>query len=262
MTRIVTTAAVILLLTVAVGCQNTNTGTSQRLPQRSNPYVRTSTEPPLTNPSRADEIDLVEQMAGQREAYRRSLEALIQYYDAAGNQEKLTWAREELRSLDRIPQYRYIIDAQAMPADLRASESIPVADEMYEEARAIHRRAGVLPVLKDEEVLRAALTKYSQLIREYPSSDKIDDAAFQMGEIHEYFNDFTIALQYYQSAYQWDPLTPYPARYKAASILDRRLQRRAEALELYQEALVKEPQFDEWRITAERRIRDLSSSDR
>jgi len=261
MTRTVTTAAAILLLAVAIGCQNTNTGTSQRLPQRTNPYTSTAEEPPLSRPSSADEIDLVEQLAGQRQAYRRSLEAIVQYYDAAGNQEKLTWAREELRALDRIPQYRYIIEAQVMPANLRATEVIPAADALYEEARRIQGDAGRLPVLKDEEVLRAALGKYSNLIREYPTSDKIDDAAFQMGEIHEYFNDFTIALQYYQRAYQWDPSTPYPARYKAASILDRRLHRRAEALQLYNEAIVKEPQFGDWRITAERRIRDLSSSD-
>ena len=262
MTRTVTTAAVILLLTAALGCQSVDTGTSQRLPRRTNLYAVSPDQPPLASPSSAGEIDLVEQMTSHRRAYRHSLESLIQHYDAAGNHEKLTWAREELRSLDRIPQYRYIIEAQVMPASLRATEIVPAADALYEEARRIHREAGVLPVLKDEEVLRAALGKYADLIRLYPSNDKIDDSAYHMGEIHEYFNDFSIALQYYQRAYQWDPTTPYPARYKAASILDRRLHRRAEALELYQEALVKEPQFDDWRITAERRIRDLASSDR
>ena len=54
---------------------------------------------------------------------------------------------------------------------------------------------------------------------------------------------------------------PRAARFKAANILDRKLHRRAEALELYQEALIKETQFDEWRGPAQRRVKELTSSD-
>lgn len=260
MTRIVTTAAAILILTIVIGCENTNTGRSQMLPQRTSPYL-SSTEPlPLAAPSSADEVDLVEQMVTQRKAYRRSLEALIQYYDAAGNHDKVTWARNELTALDRIPMYRYIVEAQVLPANLKASERIPAADQLYEEASRLEREAGVLPVLKNEEVLRGALGKYSDLIRQYPTSDKIDDAAYRMGHIHEYFNDFTIALQYFQRTYQWDPTTPYPARFRAATLLDRKLHRRSEALELYQEAIVKESQHNDWRVPAERRVRELTTS--
>jgi len=254
MTRIVTTAAVILILTIALGCES-NTGRSQRLPYRTG----TSDSTVLATPSTAQEIDLIEQMTTHRQAYRRSLDALIQYYDAAGNNEKLTWAKQELTSLDRIPQYRYIV-AVDLPASLRASERIPAADLLYEEAEKIRREAGVLPVFKNEETLRAALDKYTQLIRDYPTSDKIDDAAFRMGEINEYFNDFTLAVSCYQRAYQWDSLTPYPARFSAASILDRKLRRRNEALELYQEAIIKEAQFTTNRLAAERRVKELTTS--
>ncbi len=259
MTRIVTTAAAILILTIAIGCQS-NTGRSQQLAQRTNPYTDTAREPlPLTNPSSSNEIDLVEQMTSYRLAYRRSLQALIQHYDAAGNHEKTTWAKQEMDALDRIPMYRYILGVE-MPASLKASERIPAADQLYLEAEEIRRKAGVLPVLKNEETLRAALDKYSQLVRQNPTSDKIDDAAYRMGEIHEYFNDYTLALTSYQRAYQWDPTTPYPARFKAANILDRRLRRRAEALQLYQEAIIKEAQFTEYRIPAERRVQELTTS--
>jgi tetratricopeptide (TPR) repeat protein len=261
MARMVTTAAVILILALAVGCENSNTGLGQKKPQRTNPYVSNPSDPTvLAASSSADEIDLVEKMAEHREAYRRSLQVLIQHYETAGNYEKTTWARQELDALDRIPQYRYIIEAQVMPADLKAVESIPAADELYEQAVKIDRDAGALPVLKNEETLRAALEKYGEVIRQYPTSDKIDDVAYRMGLIHEYFNDFTIALQYYQRAYQWDPTTPYPARFKAASILDRRLRRRAEAVELYQEAIIKEAQFTYERSIAERRIKELTTS--
>lgn len=260
MTRIVTTAAVIFILTIAIGCAS-DTGISQRLPQRSGPYVSNPSDPPLANPSSSNEIDLVEQMATHRQAYRRSLEALIQHYDAAGNNEKTMWAREELEALDRIPQYRYIFE---VPPNLRATERIPAADQLYEEAEKTRLRAGAPPVpaaLKNEEVLRAALGKYADLIAQYPTSDKIDDAAYRMAGIHEDFRDYTIALQYYQAAYQWDPGTPYPARFKAANILDRRLHRRAEALDLYKEAIIKEAQFTDWKLSAERRIKELTTSD-
>jgi hypothetical protein len=137
MTRIVTTAAVILILTVAIGC-NSDTGISQRLPQRTSPVVSNPSDPPLATASTSTEIDLIEQMSTQRQAYRRSLESLIQFYDTAGNHEKTTWARQELQALDRIPQYRYILAAD-LPANLKATERIPAADQMFEEARKIDR---------------------------------------------------------------------------------------------------------------------------
>jgi tetratricopeptide (TPR) repeat protein len=261
MTRIVVTAAMIALLTVFVGCQE-NQGRSQMLPQRDTLGVQGSPPVPVEVAAAADEIDLVEQLATQRQAYQRSLETLIKYYETSGNNDKLTWARTELQALDRIPQYRYIVESQRLPADLKATAKIQAADDLYAKAMETERKAGVLPVLKDEQLLRAALNQYSQLISQYPTSDKIDDAAFRMGGIHEYFKDYVIALSFYQRAYQWDPATPNPARFKAAFILDWRLHRRAEALQLYQEAIVKEAQFTEYKATAERRIQDLSSSDK
>ncbi len=261
MTRIVTTVAVIFLLTLMVGCE-ANTGTSQRLPYRSYPAISDPNKP-LAKPLASGEIDLVEKMAANRQAYRRSLEALIQYYDAAGNHDKVSWAKQELTALDRIPQYRYIIEAQVMPANLRASESIAAADRLYEEAMKIERQAGPLAMpapLKDQQLLRAALVKYGDLIRTYPTSDKIDDAAYRMAEIHKGFGDYVIALSFYERAYQWDPATPYPARFKAADILDRRLHDRAKALALYQEAIVKEAQYADLRAAAERRVQELNTS--
>jgi tetratricopeptide (TPR) repeat protein len=257
MTRIVVTAAVIALLTVLVGCQ-TNQGSSQRLPNRG---VMPSTPLAIETVASADEIDLVEQLSSQRQAYRASLEKLVKYYDVSGNSSKLTWARTELQALDRIPQYRYIIGPVAS-ADHKATERLQACDDMYAKAMETERKAGVLPVLKDEELLRAALSQYDELLSKYPNCDKIDDVAYRMAGIHEYFKDYTIALQYYQRAYQWDPATPYPARFKAAAILDWRLHRRAEALQLYQEAIVKESQHTELKASAERRIQDLSNSDK
>jgi len=261
MTRIVVTAAMIALLTVFVGCQNPNQGRSQMLPQRGAAGLESSTPVPVEMVASADEIDLVEQMSTQRQAYRSTLEKLVKFYDVSGDNTKLNWARTELQGLDRIPQYRYVIEAQVLPADLKATTQIQACDDMYAKAMETERKAGVLPWLKNEELLRAAITQYSQLLSQCPTSDKMDDAAYRMASIHEYFKDYEIALQFYRRAYQWDPGTPNPARFKAAAILDWRLHRRAEALQLYQEAIVKEAQFTELKAAAERRIQDLSSSD-
>ena len=108
-----------------------------------------------------------------------------------------------------------------------------------------------------------ALTKFEQLITKYPSSDKIDDAAYQAGEISEYFKDYSIALDYYQRAYSWDPDTPNPARFRAAKILDKHMHRNAEALELYKKAIEVEGRFGknrEWKDFAEERIEELQKS--
>ena len=260
MTRIVTTATVILLLTLFVGCQ-TETGTSQRLPDRSRPYMADPNRP-LAVPTSANEIDLVEKMVSNRQAYQRSLQALIQYYEACGNHQKLIWAKQELTALDRIPQYRYNIEAEMMPASLKATERIAAADQLYEEAGKLNRDAGVIPVaqLKDVELLRAALGTYGELISRYPTSDKIDDAAYKMARINEGLGDYTIALSFYQRAYQWDAATPYPARFRAAELLDKKLHRRAEALPIYQEAIVKEAQFADMKVAAEARVKELNTS--
>ena len=257
MTRIVTTAAVIVLLTLLVGCE-TDTGTSQRVPDRSAPYM-TDPNKPLARPASESEIDLVEKLSSDRQSYRRSLEAVVQYYGAVGNHQKTSWAKEELAGLNRIPQYIYFVD---MPATLRATESIAAADQLYAEAEKLNRYSGPIPVtmLKDLEMLRAALRKYEELISRYPTSDKIDDAAYKMAEIQRGLGDFTIALTYYQRAYQWDPATPWPARFRAADILDRRLHRRAEALQVYQEAIVKEARYTDLRLMAERRVQELNTS--
>lgn len=208
----------------------------------------------------AGETDFVEQIAVNRQAYRQGLQLLVGYYTRIGNNMKLNWAKEELSGLDSIPQYKYIIEAESAGANLRASTSIPEADEIYQDALDLHKEAGALIVVKNDDLLRLAADKYNRLIKRFPSSDKIDDAAYKAGEIYEYFKDYSIALLYYKRAYQWDPGTMHPARFRAARILDKRLHRYAQALELYREAIKTEGAYErhrKWTEFAEQRIIDL-----
>ncbi len=230
-------AALLTILLVLVificGCEP-DSGTSRIRPKQVKKAVDRQA---VIDAAMDKEVDIVETMSGQRNAYRQSLVALIKHYRQTGNYMKREWARKELAELDKIPQYNYIIEAATAPADLKATTEIPAADDLYYQAVVIEEDARRLLLPSNKDKRRLALDKYDQMIRQYPTSDKIDDAAYRAANIYEGFKDYSIALIYYQRAYQWDAETVYPARYRAAKILDYQLSRRSEALDLYRESL-------------------------
>ena len=227
MAKVILTAVIIVLINILVGCYSPDSGQSQLLPSRMKDVAVVE----------STETDIVEQMATKRLGYRRYLESLIAYYERTGNNMKLTWARDEMKKLNTIPQYRYIIEAGIPGPQLKASQSIAAAELMFLKTHKLEQQARGLLIVVDEKKLRCALDKYNKLITKFPKSDRIDDAAFRAAQICEHFNDRAIALVYYKRTYQWDPQTPYPAKFKAAYILDKHLHRRAEALELYEQVL-------------------------
>jgi tetratricopeptide (TPR) repeat protein len=256
MARLIVLISVIVLSCVLVGCNNVDTGRAQILPSPSGMVAG-----PAVDVARSTEADLAEQLAVSRQAYRRGLEVMVQHYTKTGNNMKLAWAQKELDALNAMAQYDYVVEATMAGANLKANKSIPEGDYLYNDAVRLEDQAGQFLVIKDDNLLRIALDKYNQLISKYPGSDKIDDAAFHAAGIYEHFKDYTIAVLYYQRTYQWDPETLYPAKYKAAFILDRRLYRRAEALQLYQEALqsiTRSGQHPQWQQYAEERAKVLT----
>jgi len=257
MARLVVIVSVIALSFVLVGCNGKDSGKAQRL----SPQGDTMVSLPTVDIAKSGEKDLAEQMAVSRQAYRRGMELLVDYYTKTGNSMKLAWAKKELNALSSMPQYDYIVEATMAGPGLKPTKSLSDADSLYAEAVRIEEQAGPLKVVRDEGLLRMALEKYNQLISKYPTSDKIDDAAFRAAGIYEHLKDYTIAVQYYQRTFQWDPQTAYPARFKAAYLLDTQLARRAEALQIYQEALSKITKSDEhrqWVALAEQRVKELS----
>lgn len=201
------------------------------------------------------EVDLVERMAANRAAYRESLGYLRDYYDQTGNAARLRWAQREL---DSVIQYRYLMPAESAYANLRATDSIEEADELFEDAMKTYREAGGVGLIVDEVKLRGALRKFNKVIESYPSSDKIDDSAYRAGRIYEHFRDHQIAATYFQRAFQWSVTTPYPARFRAAFIMDQKLRMRKEALALYRLAYESEGRYVANAEYARRRIDALS----
>lgn len=258
MARIACTIILIILLNVLVSCNSTDGGRGQLVP--------TDTRRPaaVVNLDQTGETDLIEQMVVNRQAYQRSLELLMAYYDKTGNNMKYQWAKKELDGFHTMPKYNYIIEANVVQPGAGPKASIPEADTLYYEAMDLKKDAGVLPVLKDDEKLRLALAKFNELIKNHPTSDKVDDAAYEAGDIYEHLKDYSIALLYFKRTFEWDPSTTYPARFRAARILDWYLHRNAEALELYQEAIKTEGRLDryrEWKEFAQRRVDELQGTE-
>jgi tetratricopeptide (TPR) repeat protein len=251
------TIVLVVLINVLAGCYGPDSGRSQLIPttgkEKSIPAVE-------FRPADTSEADVVEKVAIQRQAYQEALALMISYYKGTGNDMKRIWAEDELSRFLQVPRYNYIMEAIVAGPDLKATESITEADYMYYDARNIDKKARGLMIIIDENKLRLALAKYNEVIQRHPSSDKIDDAAYYAGMICEHFKDYSIALLYYQRAYQWDPDTPHAAHYKAAYILDRKMSRRDEALPLYQEFIERGTGNEQMITLAKTRISALSSS--
>lgn len=255
MAKILSFALLAVSVTFFIGCRAEDTGDSQLIP----PRLKT-VEVEAASPT--SEVAIVEQLAADRNTYRVSLEKLIRYYKDTGNKLKLGWAQKELDSLTAMSQYNYIFESTVPGPDLRAKDAIPDADYMFNEAVRVEKKARALVVYADEDKLRVALNQYNELIRKYPTSNKIAEAAFRAAGIFEYFKDYTIALLYYQRVYQWDPETRTAAKYKAAYILDQYMDKKAEALALYKEVMTNLWIDDAKRSFAQQRIYELTKDPR
>ena len=209
----------------------------------------------------AQEVDLVEDMAAKRMDYFNSLNKLEQFYLSKGNQTKRMWAQKELRVLGSAPQYKYLMSAEIARSDFAAAQEIPEADQLFSAAEKLNSKGRAVGVPVNSVSLRSALAKYNQLIQQYPTSDKADDAAYKAGEIYQFFGDWGIAATYYQRTFQWNPKTQYPARFKAAWIMDYKLKRKSEALTLYRMAYEQEKNFPSNSEFARKRIIALTSNE-
>jgi tetratricopeptide (TPR) repeat protein len=252
------TIALLVSLFFFIGCQsNVESGTSRVI------ATRTGTSPSAVNVAEKGEIDLVDQVTVNRDAYRQGLDSLIRYYTKVGNNAKLEWAKKELSALNVIPQYSYIVITGTSDS-FRPVNSITDADLLYDEAKALQKQAMLGSIVINKDKLRQALDIYEQLIKKYPTSDRIDDAAYESGDITFEFKDYTIALEYYQRVYQWDRETTYPARFKAARIMDKQMHRFDDALKLYKQAIETEGKYSknlEWKNNAEERVKALEKID-
>lgn len=177
------------------------------------------------------EEQLIHAVTVSRENYRTSLNEIRDYYQSTGNQLRLQKVRRELDALDKVPQPLYTDE------DLESVRT-GVAFRDIEEANNLFKDAMMNKKSTKKENRVTAMKYLEKLIQEYPDSDKVGDAAFEIAEMYEsgYFGDYESAAKYYIKSYQLNPHIEQPALFKAAEIHERKLSDVNKAKAIYKQA--------------------------
>jgi TolA-binding protein len=205
-----------------------------------------------------NDLQLVERVLASRKEYQKSLETLREHYLKAGDVERQRWVEDELLSFHRISKRAYRLDLDVPPPTLQPAYTIPEANELFKRAMSYKGKGWFTEA---EDNLRRAELLFQQLLSNYPQSDKIDDSAYQLGEIYESrtFKQYRRSAMYYERCFQWNPNTETEARLRAARLYDKTLQERARAMQLYRDVLAHDT--DQKRLDeAKKRLTDLSSA--
>jgi TolA-binding protein len=136
-------------------------------------------KPPAGPPS---DITLVEQLLAARRDYQGTLERLRAHYLATGDVERAKWAEEELLQYHRIAKQAYRLDLDVPPPTLQAAYNIPEANELFTRAMSYKDKGRGTDYIDNQ---RRAELLLQQLLSNYPQSNKIDDAAYELGDLYE-----------------------------------------------------------------------------
>ena len=205
-----------------------------------------------------DHSALVERLLAARREYQETLETLRGHYIAIGDLERARFAEEELLQFHRISRYAYSLTHDIPPQSLQALHNIPEANNLYRQALT-YKDKGVWGNDYVDNQRRAELL-FQQILTKHPQSDKISDAAYQLGDIYESkaYKQNARAAQYFERCFQWNTKTQLDARMRAARLYEK-LNERARAKELYQEIVTHE--VDPKRLEeAQRRLADLGGA--
>jgi len=213
---------------------------------------------PAANTPRPNDIELVEKLLVARRDYQKILETLRLHYIQAGDIERAKWAEEELRQYHRISKPAYRLELDVPPPTLAGLTNVPEANKMFTRAMEYKDKGWNTEYIDNQH--RAELL-LQELLTKYPQCNKIDEAAYMLGDIYESkaFKQPRRAAQYFERCFQWNPRTQRDARTRAARIYDRDLQERTKAIDLYREVTTHET--DQRRIQeAQRRLTELSGT--
>ncbi len=185
------------------------------------------------------DLDLVQQLLVARKDYQRSLVLLRSHYLQVGDLEKAKWAEDELIAYHRIPKRAFRLELDVPPETLRGVKNIPEANKLYSRAMT-YKGKGWAQDFNDNQ--RRAEILLQQLLTLYPDSNRISDAAYQLGDIYEKapYKHYKRAALYFERCFQWEPATEFDARLRAARLYDRVVQNRKKAMEIYKEILTHE----------------------
>jgi hypothetical protein len=180
------------------------------------------------------DIELVEKLLIARRDYQRGLELLRANYVKNGDPERAKWAEDELRDYHRINHQAYRLDLDVPPPTLQASTNIHEANKLVARAKEFKDKGMGGDYIDNQRRTELLL---QQLLTQYPTSNKIGEAAYMLGEVYESSacKQYRRAAAYYERCFQWNPSAPLDARIRAARLYDKKLNDRTHASELYQE---------------------------
>ncbi len=208
-------------------------------------------------PPTATDVQLVERNIAARKEYENSLKALHEHYTKSGEKQRLMWVERELMAYHLLLKPSYNLDVKDVPPPtLEARVNVREANELYK-ASMEYKGKG----LGDDYILnmRRAELLLREVLEKYPSSDKIGDVAYQLGDIYESraYKQYDRAARYFERSFQWVKGGRTDARLRAAVLYDRQLNERAKAIELYR-AVVEHDTNTEHIRQAEKRIGELT----
>ncbi len=203
---------------------------------------------------RSREVRITSAITSARDNYKNALEKLIQYYLDIGNHSRLKNARKELKELNKVPQLRYLL-ASEEKTNISPSKNVEEANILFQDGVAYKNS---LNIIKKKSKLKYAEARFRKIIDDYPSSDKADDAAYELGDIYEgiYFRDYENAAFYYVKCYTLNASTDKPAYFKAAWVYDKHLKDYNKASKIYRTVL-KNGNDETYRFKAKTRLEQL-----
>ncbi|QVL33291.1 tetratricopeptide repeat protein [Telmatocola sphagniphila] len=181
------------------------------------------------------DIAIWEKLKESRKQYQRSLLELRDYYNAISDFERAKWAEDELLQLHRITKFAYRLDLDVPVPTLQPKLNQRGANELFRDAMGYKDKGFGNDYIDNQ---RRAEILFQQLLERYPESDKIADAAYQLGDIYEKYRPTAQprrAAMYFERCFQWNKTTNLDARLRAAHLYDKVLNDRTKAAELYRE---------------------------
>jgi len=212
----------------------------------------------MVNQAALGQSDIVEALVGYRLAYRKSLETLVTVLKGAKDVRRWKHAKRELKELISVNKYLYLRDADTPGVELRPTKKIAAAEKLYNEAMKMNKKSTRYGLIHRYET-QLAMEGFRRLIRDYPNSDRIDDAAYQIGELcRNNLKDYRRAIRWYECVVAWDANSPLRANLRIAKLYDKHVVNRLTALDYYRRALDLEARGSSERRRIERRIKRLS----
>jgi TolA-binding protein len=204
---------------------------------------------------------LWERVKDSRKQYQRGLLELRDYYNGISDFERMKWAEDELLQFHRITKHAYRLDLDVPVSTLQPKNNQRGANELFRDAMIYKDKGSGMEYIDNQ---RRAEILFQQLLDKYPESDKIADAAYQLGDIYEKYRPTTQPRRsalYFERCFQWNKNTSLDARLRAARLYDKVLNDRSKASELYREVALHDADPNRVR-EAERRLAEFAGKGR